>query len=545
MEQRMAANAVIASRHVFLNHDFPDVPAALVVRAGRVVARVPYEQAKQYECEGAPLFDFGGSFICPGFHDAHQHVFHTALFPSEIATSYCGKNEQDCVRHLQEFSARAPNDGWLIGQGYRYALWDPPRVPTKDSLDAAFPDRPVAMYSGDCHNLWLNSAGLRILGIDRETRPPHGGIIERDVQGIPTGVLREAAAMLYASRIFKSIPSQMVKSAYEGHFQRMLSQGLTSLCDMALCPLPGADCVNEGIYEELESEGKLAMRVHLFPQLIGDLDRILALRARLRGSLLRAPGMKQFFDGVSSAHTAWLLEPYSNPYFAGDSGRPTIEPEKMRELIMNAAEHHIPVRIHAIGDRSVSEALEIIRDAQVRFGVPEQGRNSLEHIENLTREDAQLFSQLGVVASVQPQHLAIDTEQPARDLGEARAAFMWPFATYAETGAVMAFGTDAPCSPANWREVLSCAVWRQNPQTRRPTEGWLSEQKISMRQALSAYSHGSAYVVGREGELGTLDVGKYADIAVCNENLLTCGPEALLEASMRATFVGGELVWEQ
>lgn len=542
--QSSALDAVIASKHVYINKHLFDEPCALLVRNGKIVCRVPYEQAATYADERTRLFDFGEKFICPGFHDAHQHVFHTALFPSHIATSYCGKNEADCVRHLQEFALSIPSDAWVLGQGYRNWLWNPSDVPTKDSLDQAFPDRPCAMYAGDCHNLWMNSRAMELLGIHKDTQACKGGIIERDREGNPTGVVREAAAMMYASNIFKMIPDDTLLSIYEDYFVRMLSQGVTSVCDMALSPLPGADCVNERIFERLDAENKLTMRVHLFPQLIEDLDRIIGLQSRLTGAYLRSPGMKQFFDGVSSAHTAWLLEPYENPYFVGDCGRPTIAKDQMEKLIFNAAAQHLAVRIHAIGDRSVHEALDIIKRAQIRYGLPHNGRNSLEHLENLTREDAHELARLGVVASVQPQHATIDAGQPLRDLGRERSSFMWPFKTYGKLGVHMAFGTDAPCSTSDSRQVLSCAITRTDAYTHEPHGGFLPEEKISVVDAIDAYTQGSAYVVGRENELGSLDCGKYADLVVCNQNLLTYDANKFQDVSMKATFVAGELVWE-
>lgn len=543
-EQGCTLDAVIASKHIYINKNLFDESCALLVRKGKIVCRVPYEQAHMYAGGTTQLFDFGDKFICPGFHDAHQHVFHTALFPSHIATSYCGKNEADCVRHLQEFAQSIPLDAWVLGQGYRNWLWDPSDVPTKDSLDKAFPDRPCAMYAGDCHNLWMNSKAMELLGIGKDTQACKGGIIERDHEGNPTGVVREAAAMMYASNIFKMIPDDTLLGIYEDYFVRMLAQGVTSVCDMALSPLPGADCVNERIFEQLDAEHKLTMRVHLFPQLIEDLDRIIGLQARLTSPYLRAPGMKQFFDGVSSAHTAWLLEPYENPYFAGDCGRPTIEKEQMEKLIFNAASQHLAVRIHAIGDRSVHEALDIIKRAQIRYGLPHNGRNSLEHLENLTREDAHELARLGVAASVQPQHATIDAAQPLRDLGSARSSFMWPFNTYEKLGVHMAFGTDAPCSTSDSRQVLSCAITRTDAYTHEPKGGFLPEEKISVVDAIDAYTQGSAYVVARESELGSLDCGKYADLVVCNQNLLSYDADKFQDVSMKATFVAGKLAWE-
>lgn len=540
----MAALRAVGSRHVYLDEGRPDVDAVLLLSGDRVSRVLVGADAKNRLPQDVPLRDFGDAFICPGFHDAHQHVFHTSLFRSSLALSYAGTSEADCVAHLQEFAATHPGDGWLLCQGFRYALWDPPIVPTRASLDAAFPDRPTCVYAGDLHTLWLNTRALEELGITEDTEPPAGGSFDRDADGHLTGVIREAAGMYYVARVFAALPREGVKEAYRDYFRMSLSQGITSVCDMALCAIPGTDFIYDDIYGELLDVGQLPMRVHLFPQNVGRYERVERLQAALTGPMLRAPGTKQFFDGISSAHTAWLHEPYANPYFPGDCGRPTVDPQVMRGYVLAAAERGIATRIHTIGDKAVSTAIDIFREALERYGEPRNGRHSIEHIENLTPADVEAMARIGLVASVQPQHIIIDTTQPARDLGEGRAAFMWPFANYLRAGVPMAFGTDSPCAPDKAMEVLSCAVTREDPATNTPAGGWLPEERISMAAAIDAYTRGSAYVCAREDELGTLDAGMLADFVVLDTNLMTANPEHLQEVGTIATYVGGELAWE-
>ncbi len=536
--------SVIRSNHVYLDAGRPDVRAAVVVDGGRVRAVCAPEDVSRHAGEGFSVRDFGDAFVCPGFHDAHQHVFHTALFSSELACACPGTSEADCVRRMREFAARRPDAGWLVGQGWRQDLWDPPVAPTRASLDEAFPDRPVAMYSGDLHTLWLNTRGLAELGIGEDTVPPAGGTFDRDASGRLTGVLREAAGMVYVAKVFASLPRAGVMRAYRDYFEKSLSEGITSVCDMALCALPGVDYVNEDVYEELLAGGELPMRVHLFPQNVGDFGRVEALQARLTGGLLRVPGTKQFFDGVSSAHTAWLLAPYANARFAGDCGRPTVDPEVMRSYVLAAAERGIATRIHTIGDRAIRSAIEIFREARERYGAPRQGANSIEHVEGLWPADVRAMAEIGLVASVQPQHVVIDVTQPERDLGAERAGFMWPFASFLEAGVTMAFGTDSPCVPNSAMQVLSCAVTREVPETREPRGGWLPEQRIPMAAAIDAYTRGSARVVGRADELGTIAPGKLADLVVLDTNLMTADPERIQGVRTLATYVGGAVAWE-
>ena len=534
---------VITSNHVYTDVAHPDRPLAVAIEDGRVRELLPRGQARELAVEGADVCDYGDAFVCPGFHDAHQHVLHTALFPSRLADRYVGTSERDYVHHLRGFAATHPGDGWLLSQGWRADLWDPPIWPTRDSLDAAFGARPVACCCGDLHSIWLNSAGLAALGVSEDTQPPAGGIFDRDANGRLTGVLREAAGMVYTARVFQSLPMEQLRAIYQDYFRTMLSRGVTAVCDMALCAVPGADNVREDVYESLLADGLLPLRVSMFPQLTDDLSRIRALKARLTGNVLRAPGLKQFFDGVSSAHTAWLAEPYANPRFPGDCGRPTIPADRMRALVLAAAAEGIAVRIHTIGDHAVHEGISIFREAYARYGAPRQGVNSLEHIENLLPGDVEALRGAHLVASVQPQHVIIDVTQPDRDLGPGRARDMWPFADYLGAGVPMAFGTDAPCVPALPMQVLSCAVTREAPETCRPVGGWNPHERIGMADAIHAYTRGSALVAGRAADLGTLLPGMLADMAVLDRNLLTANPEAIQGTRCLATCVGGVLAW--
>ena len=547
----MRIDLIIESRNVFTGTDGTARPAAVAIADDRIAAVGPREDVRAFAREtnaGGPapeVRDFGDALVVPGFHDSHLHFFHSAVYASPLATMFLGENEADCVARMQAFAERRPS-GWLLAQGWREYRWDPPVLPSKHSLDEAFPTRPVALYSGDAHTLWLNSAALAELGLTRDSVPPAGGSYDRDEAGELTGIVREAAAMELMPQIMGSFTDDEVASAYRGFFARLAENGVTSVCDMSLMAHPGLDFIRDDVHAALLERGELTARVHLFPTLLDDMCRFETMRARYTGPYLQAPGFKQFFDGVSSQHTAWVTEPYANARVEGDCGRPTVDAAVMRSYVLAAAEQGYPVRIHTIGDAAIHAALDIFEEARAKFGpLPEGRRNCLEHLENFLPEDLDRLAELQVVAAVQPPHMTLDPGGPERDLGPERVRYMWPLRTLLDRSTVLAFGTDSPVVDVNSMDVLYSAVSRQDPGTHEPAGGWLPDERVRMAEALRAYTQGSAAAAGRRRELGTLEVGKLADLAVLDRNLLACDADDIQKTKVLATFMGGTCVFER
>ena len=546
----MHIDLIIESENVFTGTDAATRPAAVAISGDRIVAVGPRADVHAFararnEGPAPEVRDFGDALVVPGFHDSHLHFFHSAVYASPLATMFLGENEADCVERMRAFAAERPN-GWLLAQGWREYRWDPPVLSSKRSLDEAFPARPVALYSGDAHTLWLNSAALAELGLTRDSVPPAGGSYDRDEAGELTGIVREAAAMELMPQIMGSFTDEEVASAYRGFFARLGAFGVTSVCDMSLMAHPGLNFIRDDVHAALLERGELTARVHLFPTLTGDMGRFETMRALYTGPCLQATGFKQFFDGVSSQHTAWVTEPYANARAEGDCGRPTVDAAVMRSLVLAAAERGYPVRIHTIGDAAIHAALDIFEEARATYGpLPEGRRNCLEHLENFLPEDLGRLAELQVVAAVQPPHMTLDPGGPERDLGPGRVPYMWPLRTLLDRSTVLAFGTDSPVVDVNSMDVLYSAVTRQDPGTHEPAGGWLPDERIGRAEALRAYTQGSAAAAGRRRELGTLETGKLADIAVLDRNLLACDPEDIQKTKVLATFMGGRCVFER
>ncbi len=542
-----AADLVLLSRQVFTGNADQTEALAVGISEGKIVWVADIDA---YGTEHTPLAadarikDFGDAFIMPGFHDAHMHVFHSALYSSALAAHFVGANELDCVRRMESFAKTRPHGSWLLSQGWREYLWDPPVLPTRASLDAALPDRLVAMYSGDAHTLWLNSCALETLDIDEESIPPQGGSYDRDTSGRLTGIVRESAAMEIMPKIMASFTDEELMDAYEHFASTLVAQGITSICDMALTASPGADFVRDDLYTALVKQGRFPLRVNMYPTLTDDLSRADAMARTYRGPQISMGGCKQFFDGVSSQHTAWLHDPYTNAKTPDDVGRPTIPPDILEHLVDAGTEHGHAIRIHTIGDEAIHEALDIyerVRQAQ-KDAEKCEVTLTLEHLENLQREDLDRFSAHNVIASVQPRHMTLDPEGPLEDLGVARTELAWPLRTLLERGATLAFGTDSPVVEPDPFANIYTAITRKDATTRKRNPGFDERECISVSEALRAYTAGSAQAAGKQDELGVIAPGYWADIIVLDRNPLTIDPEDILETKVDAVFIGGNLV---
>lgn len=546
----MSVNKIITAKHVFTSANQGEVsrPLAFAVAEETIVwiddpSNIgAYVQTLPEHTQASITYeDFGDAFIAPGFHDSHLHFFHSALYSSPLATQYCGNDEQDCVNHLLSFAQTRPT-GWLLAQGWRHTNWSSGKMPTRQSLDEAFPNRPVAYYSGDAHTLWLNTCALNELGISSRSVAPEGGYYELDENSELTGIVGEVAAMELMPRIVGSFSEEELLDSYRNFLAILAKNGITSICDMSLMASPGLDFVRDDLYAKLLANGELTARVHMFPTLLDDQARYGAMEEVYTTSKLQVRGFKQFFDGVSSKHTAWLKEPYtSEPH---DYGRPSVDPDVMRERVLSAAQAHRPVRIHTIGDEAIHVALDIFEEALEVYGpLPSHSFSCLEHLENFQPKDLERLAQLQVIAAVQPPHITLDPGSPEADLGLERVQYMWPFKTLLEKGAILAFGTDSPVVSPNSLDVLYTAITRKHPRTHLPEGGWLPTECLSAKEALIAYTYGSAQAAGRGDELGKLAPGYLADFVVLDKDLITCSEDELQNAQVVATYVGGRCVY--
>lgn len=534
------ADLIIKSSAVFTGSDPAPRPGAVVVKGNSIVHVVSAESAQKFIGPETECYDAGDGLVMAGFHDAHMHFFPAALFRSPEVTFLGGLgSEEECVSALLPAGDKVPEDQWLLGVGWRHGNWQNRRLPNKKSLDRLFPHRPVCMIGGDLHSLWLNDVGLKRLGLNSESRPVPGGEYGRFENGDLSGYIGEAAATDQMRRVL-DMPQQGLDRLFTGFMRELNGLGITGLCDMSLTAAAGGDFIRDDVFALLEKKGKLTSRVSMFPTLSEDLSRPRELMKKHPGELLRCGGVKQFYDGVFSCHTAYLKDPYTDARFEGERGRPTVPDEEMRRLVLKAAKAGIRVRVHTIGDQAIHNMLDYLAEARELYGPGPA--HCLEHLEIFCEEDIARLGAIGAVASVQPPHLTLDLDTVDGILGQKRVKLMWPFRSLLDAGGVLAFGTDCPVVEPSPLKGIYTAVTRQDAGSLRPEGGWNPRERISLAEALIAYTRGSAAAAGLSHRVGTLAAGQLADIAVLDRNPFRFPAEALLETKVKLTVSDGRIV---
>jgi len=470
--------------------------------------------------------DAAGATVTPGLIDAHLHLLPWARAADDVALAGAAQRA-DAVARVARFLGERPGAWPVVGRGWEASRWR--EAPHRAALDAVSGDRPVLLHSHDFHALWVNGAALRAAGIDARTAAPPGGVIERDAAGEATGVLRENAVRLCAelerdaARAAGSDAERLAAAARALH-----AFGITAVHDFER----GADAFR-AMHAFATGPGP---RVRVL-QCLGEtqLDGAIALgiASGVGDDAFRVGALKLFADGTLGSSTAAMLEPYEG---STSRGLETLEPKRMNELVRRASESGIAVAIHAIGDRAVRNALDAFEAAGPARARPRLA-SRIEHAQLVDEADLARFAALGIVASMQPIHCTSDARL-ARERWGARCAGAYPWRTLLERGATLAFGSDAPVESPHPGSGLAAAV------TRRAADGVPFEprQRLTLDEALAAFTRVPAALSGAAGRLGTLAPGAHADLVVWDRDLHREAPERLHEARASCTVFAGEWV---
>lgn len=484
------------------------------------------------------VLDARGKSVLPGLIDAHVHFSSGGLQLTRVDLRDAATPEE-FARRIGEFAERLPKGEWVLGGTWDHELWGGDPLPHRSWIDPLTAAHPVFVRRYDGHMGLANTLALERAGITRQTPDPPGGVIVRDADGTPTGVLKDAAMEL-VERVIPEPSEEQRTRAVLAALAEANRFGLTGIHDIS----SPADL---RVYQALRRQGRLTARIYsILPIAQWKSLADAGIRAGLGDDWLKIGALKVFADGSLGSSTALFFAPYLDaPETSGLAMYP--EPE-IRQMILDADLAGLQLCIHAIGDRANRMILEAYAEAARRNpawdgSAPGATRRwRIEHAQHIHPDDFAKFAQLGVIASMQPYHAIDDGRWAEKRIGKERCRTTYAFRTLLDAGVVLAFGSDWTVAPLNPFTGIYAAVTRRTLDGKHPN-GWFPEQKITLEEALTAYTMGSAYAEFAEATKGTLTPGKLADLVVLDVDLFAIPPEALADVQVRFTVVGGRVVY--
>ena len=542
-----AAEPAVAADAVFLNGKVWTVDAekpeaqAIAVWHGRILRVGSDAEVKPLVGTRTKIVDLAARRVVPGFHDSHVHFLGGGRQLAQVDLKDA-KDEAEFGRRLREFDQKTPRDRWLLGGNWDHDRTFGGRLPTAAMLDKCVKDRPVFIRRYDGHMGLANSAALKLAGITAATKDVPGGVIDRLADGkTPAGVLRDNAMSL-VGRLIPEPSEEEILEAVLAAQKHAAELGVTSVQDMDGSS-PETRRRLFRVLQRLAREGKLTCRIDLRWPI--SLQRELAatgVTAGFGSDHLRIGGLKGFMDGSLGSSTAKMFEPYVSG--EANTGVFVTEPDAMRSLIRSADAAGLNVCVHAIGDRANAVLLDLFADVARQNG-PRDRRFRIEHAQHLRPVDYPRFKELGVIASMQPYHVIDDGRWAEGRIGAKRCASSYAYRSLLDAGAKLAFGSDWPVAPLDPIPGIDAAVNRRTLDGKHPN-GWFPEQRISVNEAIEAYTLGSAYAGFQEKDRGSLAAGKLADFVVLSRDILDPNErDRITETQVMFTVVGGKVVFER
>ncbi|MFK4392705.1 amidohydrolase [Bacillus sp. AFS026049] len=532
------ADIVLSSDAIFTGLTHEPTSGVIAILGDKILSVGSKAEIEPFIGSGTKVFNYGNQLIMPGFHDFHLHIMFSALSLTSI-NLFEARSAQEVAAKVLEFSKECPEEGWIIGMQWDAGYWLDKQEPHYRILDAVIPDRPVVLFHAEGHYTWVNSKAMELAGVTEEIRDPDFGRYERDKNGLLTGILYEEAQQIVLKEALRL--TQNKKETILKEFLRLLSQyGITSVNDLFA---PIDDFLQDyDLFEKLDKQGELTTRFHITPELDGNLDKAQILRNKYVSKKLQFSGLKQFVDGTVTGHTAYFLKPYSDQLDI--CGHPALDPEVLIDRVVKADELGFRIRFHAIGDAAIRLALDAFEEA-VRKNGKRDSRHTVEHIEVIDSDDIERFSKLGVIASMQPDHMAASSREVYSSIiGPEREKNVFLTKSLLNTGTSLALGTDFPVSISlNPMRQIYTAITRVDS-SGDPQNTWHPEQKLTLAEALQAYTYGSAHGCFREHELGTIEEGKLADLVVLDRNLFDIPESEVLKTKVELTINDGKVVYK-
>ena len=510
--------------------------SAVAILGDRIAAVGSDTEIQALASQWTRVIDAENRLVLPGFNDSHVH-FLTGGFSLSNVDLRDAQSPAELSRRLAEYARKLPEGQWILGGDWDHERWPGAPLPTRIMIDAATAAHPVLVNRLDGHMALANSLALRLAGITKATADPPGGLIVRDPKsGEPTGILKDSAQTL----VEHVVPQKTVaekRMAARAASEHAAQWGVTSLTDVS-----GGEDV--GIYQWVLEHGQLKTRIYAVHSIVSwEVLAKAGVRAGFGNDMIRIGGLKGFSDGSLGSSTALFFEPYNDaPANRGLLFDQMLPEGIMLQRVQAADQLGLQIMIHAIGDEANLRVLDIYRQTAQKNGARDR-RFRIEHAQHLRASELPRFGRDQVIASMQPYHAGDDGRWCEKRIGSQRARGTYAFRSLLDSGVVLAFGSDWTVAPLNPLTGIKAAVTRQTLDGKHPG-GWMPEQRISVDEAVRAYTVGSAYAEFTDSVKGTLSPGKLADLVMLDQDIYRIDPAAIDRARVLLTVMGGKVVHE-
>ncbi|HEX6890057.1 MAG TPA: amidohydrolase [Chryseolinea sp.] len=471
-----------------------------------------------------------GNLIVPGFIDCHVHFVEGGFALSSVQLRDA-KTPEEFISRIAAYAQTVAKGTWITSGDWDHENWGG-RLPTRDWIDSVTTDHPVWINRLDGHMSLANSAALKLAGITNAAKDITGGTIVRDNKGNVTGIFKDNAMALIDKVVPKPTDEQEDK-ALEAAMNYVAARGVTSVHNMSGF---------EHTFERARDRGALRTRIYSGMALSRWKELAEKIKAQGMGDKwLRRGNLKDFVDGSLGSHTAAFFKPFDDT--PRDSGFFVIEPELLKRNIKSADSAGLQVMVHAIGDKAIHTLLNIFEKVTNENGQRDR-RFRIEHAQHIAAADIKRFAELNVIPSMQPYHAIDDGRWAEKVIGHERSTTTYAFKSLLDANAKLAFGSDWFVAPPTPLEGIYAAVTRRTLDDKNP-EGWIPEQKVTVEDALRAYTINAAYASFEERIKGSLERGKLADFVVLEKDITTMPPADIRNAAILMTVVGGKTVYKK
>ncbi len=525
-------NAFINGKIYTVNEKQP-FAQAVITEGNKILFVGSNADAKKYINRETSVTNLNGKLMLPGFIDDHVHFTSGGFFLLGLDLSNA-KNKEEFKNILKEYVSTRKGR-WITGGNWNHELWKVKKVPTKELIDGFTKETPVFIRRYDGHMGLANSYALKLAGINRDTKSPAGGLIVKDKKtGEPTGILKDNAMELISSIIPEHSHQEYIEAA-EAALKYARELGVTTVEDITF---PN----DLRVYQELEKEGKLTSRIYTRLPINGYKNLVNeGIQYNFGSDKIQLGSLKAYADGSLGSTTAWFFEPYKQDTTTYGLPNDIIQDGRFKKWAFDADKNKLQISVHAIGNRANAYVLDVF--SQIKKENPKWDRRfRIEHAQHIRKQDIPRFKEIGVIASVQPEHLLDDGIWAAKRIGEERAKLTHVYKSLIDAGAVVAFGTDWPVVDLNPMLGLYAAVTRRTDDGKNPN-GWLPEQKLTIEEAIKSYTINSAYAAFQENVKGSIEPGKLADMVVLSNDILTIDPVKIKDVKVDMTIFDGKIVY--